>query len=775
MYSSVGGFYDTEIDGSLRFNDDDTAYLSRTPASAGDQDKWTWSGWVKKADINTESYLFSAGTTSTELFYIQMRSNSNGNVITIVWRDGSTTSRTLVTDRVFRDPSAWYHVVLSVDTANATTAHKMRLYINGVEITDFSADSRSTLSASSSLPVNSTDLHTIGRFAFSASGYLDGYLAEVNFIDGTALDPTSFGETKSGVWIPKAYSGSYGTNGFHLEFAGNANDSSGNGNNWTANNITSSDYLLDSPTNNFATLNPLYPASSTATFSDGNLKVATPTSGYGTSVATIVPLSGQYYAEFTAYDALGMVGIRDVSLAATTATAVSGGATNCIGWYSGNGNFYYNGTSVLTAGNTYGSGDVIGVAIDYDAGSVSWYKNGVLEHTQSSLDLTNVAFAIGDFGNSTSATITANFGQQDFTYTPPTDYLALCTANLPVTEAVDPAGDNSPADYFNTVLYTGNGSTNNVTGVGFQPDFVWIKDRSYTYSHVLVDSVRGVAKKLYTNTTSAEVNDSTSLTNFNTDGFTVGSNVGVNKSGDAYVSWNWKAGGSGVSNTDGSITSTVSANTDAGFSIVSFNIQSSGSATVGHGLDSAPDMYIVKRRGSTSAWGVYHKDLTSASYYLSLEGTHAQVNNSTVWNSTAPTSSVFSLGSAWAVVSTTAIAYCFHSVEGFSKFGSYTGNGSTDGTFVYTGFRPAFIMIKRTNSTGNWPINDSARDPENADPHLFLYSNLANAEVSSNTADVDLLSNGFKLRNTTTDQNANGSTYIYMAFAENPFKYANAR
>jgi hypothetical protein len=376
MYSSVGGFYDTEIDGSLRFNDNDSAYLNRTPASAGNQDTWTWSGWVKRGDINTEGMFFSAGTTTSELFYIQFRNDSFSNNCSVVWRDNSTTTRSLVTNRGFRDTGAWYHVVLQVNTGAASATDRMKLYINGVEETSFSADSRSTLSSSSSMPVNSTMLHTIGRYAYSASSYMDGYIAEVNFIDGQALDPTSFGETKSGVWIPKAYSGSYGTNGFHLEFAGNANDSSGNGNNWTANNITSSDYLLDSPTNNFATLNPLYPASSTATFSDGNLKVATPTSGYGTSVATIVPLSGQYYAEFTAYDALGMVGIRDVSLAATTATAVSGGATNCIGWYSGNGNFYYNGTSVLTAGNTYGSGDVIGVAIDYDAGSVSWYKNG---------------------------------------------------------------------------------------------------------------------------------------------------------------------------------------------------------------------------------------------------------------------------------------------------------------------------------------------------------------------------------------------------------------
>jgi len=207
---------------SLRFNDDDSAYLERTPTTASDNNTWTWSGWVKRGDVNTEPMLFSAGTSSTELFYIQMRNNSNSNNISIAWRDGSTTTRTLVTNASYRDPSSWYHIVLTLDVAQASNADKMRLYVNGEIVTSFSADSRSTLSASSSLPVNSADLHTLGRYAFSASGYLDGYLAEVHFTDGTAYDADAFGEFKNGVWVAKTPDVTYGTNGFHLTFEDDA-------------------------------------------------------------------------------------------------------------------------------------------------------------------------------------------------------------------------------------------------------------------------------------------------------------------------------------------------------------------------------------------------------------------------------------------------------------------------------------------------------------------------------------------------------------------------
>jgi hypothetical protein len=326
---------------------------------------------------------------------------------------------------------------------------------------------------------------------------------------------------------------------------------------------------------------------------------------------------------------------------------------------------------------------------------------------------------------------------------------------------------DKPDDYFNTVLYTGTGATQSVTGVGFAPDFTWIKSRAGVdvSNHRLFDVIRGVTKELYSDLTDTEGTNANSLTTFGTDGFTVGSAGGVNAGSTTYASWNWLAGGTAVSNTAGSITSSVSANTTAGFSIVSYTSQASGTATVGHGLGVAPKMIIVKTRGVADSWRIYHASL-GASYQIFLNLTNAQNLDTGQWNATAPTADFFTLGTSW-VGSYTSVAYCFADVKGFSKFGSYTGNGSADGAFVYTGFKPAFVMVKRTDTAGNsWRIWDKVRSPSNV-MSLFLYANLSNAE--DNDVTIDFLSNGFKFRNTSTDNNASGATYIYMAFAENPF------
>jgi len=354
-------------------------------------------------------------------------------------------------------------------------------------------------------------------------------------------------------------------------------------------------------------------------------------------------------------------------------------------------------------------------------------------------------------------------------YTPPAGFLALCTANLP-EPAISPADDESPSDYFNTVLYTGTDAARSLSGVGFQPDWVWIKSRSSAQSHYLGDSVRGAGLRLQSNLTNAE-DGPKGITSFDADGFSLDGIASVNDGGDSYVAWNWKANGSGVTNTDGSITSTVSAITESGFSIVSYT-GTGANATVGHGLDSALDMVIVKGRDSTFDWVVWHNNL-SGNEFLILNKTDSVGSASAVWNSTIPSSSVFSLGSNLATNENAdpKIAYCFHSVEGYSKFGSYTGNGSTDGPFVYTGFRPAFVLIKRTDSTGFWAMLDGQRPGYNVTDKVIY----ANASAAESTAQAtDFTSNGFKPRTLDSDVNASG-TYIYMAFAENPFKFSNAR
>ena len=325
-----------------------------------------------------------------------------------------------------------------------------------------------------------------------------------------------------------------------------------------------------------------------------------------------------------------------------------------------------------------------------------------------------------------------------------------------------------PSDYFNTVLYTGNGSTQSITGVGFQPDWVWFKNRDLgTDAPTTYDAVRGATKRLQTSSTGAETTKTNGLTAFGSDGYTAGSASAINANGSNLVSWNWLASNTTASNTDGTISSTVSANTTAGFSIVSYTANNTAGATVGHGLGAVPSMIICKNRDGAFSWTSYHKSLGATKYIL-LDTTNAVGTATGAWNNTEPNSSVFTLGNAGEQVNgSNQIAYCFAEKTGYSKFGSYTGNGSTDGTFIYTGFKPAFVIIKQTNTTGDWMVLDNKRDSDNGVRHQ-LYANTSGAESVEGSDRLDFLSNGFKNRASGTRTNGSGGTYIYMAFAEQP-------
>jgi len=327
-----------------------------------------------------------------------------------------------------------------------------------------------------------------------------------------------------------------------------------------------------------------------------------------------------------------------------------------------------------------------------------------------------------------------------------------------------------PTDYFNALLYTGNGSTNALTGVGFQPDWVWLKGRSNGDGSRIYDSVRGVTKEIYSDAADAESTNSNGLTAFGTDGFTLGSSSGTNGSSRTYVAWNWLGANGTASNSDGSITSTVSANTTAGFSIVSYTANGNAGTTIGHGLGAVPSMIITKDRDASGLWLIYHAKSDSSApqnKYLELNTT-GSVQDYPVWNDTAPTSSVFTIGTASEnnTNGRKIIAYCFAEKKGYSKFGSYTGNGNADGTFVYTGFKPAWVMIKGTASSRAWSLFDNKRDTFNPTDKLLLANN-SSAELTGYK--IDFLANGFKPRDTNTYWNGSGETYIYMAFAENPF------
>ena len=332
---------------------------------------------------------------------------------------------------------------------------------------------------------------------------------------------------------------------------------------------------------------------------------------------------------------------------------------------------------------------------------------------------------------------------------------------------------NKSSDYFNTVLYTGDGtSSNSITGVNFQPDLVWIKSRSVIRDHVLTDSVRGIASQIHSNTTDAESTYTNDVTSFDSDGFTVSTDSDVNGSTFTYSSWNWLASNTTASNTDGSITSTVSANTTSGFSIVSYT-GTGANATVGHGLGVAPKIVLTKNRTTADNWLMYHEN-TGNTKALYLNESFAPGTSSAYWNNTSPTSSVFTVGTEVPMNKSgdSIIAYCFAEKKGFSKFGSYTGNGSTDGTFVYTGFKPAFVIIKGTVVAGDWCLFDSKRSEFNLTNKLLL-PNTSDAESTPSTRVIDILSNGFKIRGSSSDVNSSGNSHIYMAFAESPLVGTN--
>lgn len=778
MYSS-GGFYPTELEQSLRFNDDDSAYLSWTPASAGNRKTWTFSAWVKRGNLGSFQTIFSAGASSPSYDIIRF---TDADKLQFV-QEGGTAGANLITNAVFRDASAWYHVVVKLNSTSSEAA----IFVNGVEQTVTGSQPTNTDRAFS----NSV-IHAIGTLSFSPQLYADCYIAEVNFIDGQALDPTSFGEFKSGVWVANEYTGSYGTNGFYLNFSDSANigdDLSGNANDWTANNLVATDVVLDSPTQNWATLNAVSKASA-VTLSQGNLGYSCGDTNKAVT-ATFAASSGKWYWEILATASTGgssIVGIVNELFALEGFFASTSGGYG----YSATASKWNNG-SASSYGATWTNGDLIGVALDLDAGTLTFYKNnasqgvaftgisGFFSPVVSGQSGTAYALNFGQdssfAGNKTAQGNTDDNGVGDFYYAPPSGYLALCTANLP-DPVIDPAQDDVPSDYFNTVLYTGDGTSSNaITGVGFQPDFVWGKARSEAHFHTLVDQVRGAGKLLFSNSTAVE-ETGTALTSFDVDGFTVGSQGNaLNNSGASYVAWNWLAGNGTSSNTSGSITSTVSVNQKAGFSVVGYT-GTGANATVGHGLGVVPKMVVVKRRDATGDWPVWNLNVavTGSDRVVFLNTTDAQTAAATNFNSSSPTTSVINVGTNAATNASagTYIAYCFAEVEGYSKFGSYTGNGSTDGPFVYCGFRPAFVMVKRTDSTGSWRILDNARDGFNPKNELLLAEDSV-AEQSYVAREHELLSNGFKIRHSSSASNASGGTYIFMAFAEMPFRYSNAR
>ena len=760
-----------KVERSLRFNEADFTYLIRTMGTPTSQTTATLSLWVKRNNISKTNFgdpFWDAEASNYNLFAFAGSGSGNTDSLLFTFRNGGT----YYSNAVYRDPSAWYHILAVYDSTNATQADRFRFFVNGVRGTFISAPAFSlNYTFEGSIGAGP---YRIGDFSFNSSWRPNFYLAEYYWIDGQALTPSSFGETDAitGRWKAKAYSGTYGNNGFYLKFADNSStaalgtDSSGNGNTWTTNNFsvtagTGNDSLVDSPTNygsdtgvggevrgNYATANFL--DQSGCTFTNGLLDVAM--SGSGFAVSSIGVSSGKWYAEVIVTAASQeMIGICQID--GTVASRQYIGAN---GWYYySTGQKYNNGTGA-SYGATYTTNDIIGIALDMDSGSVTFYKNGTTQGVayNSGISGKTIGFALGRGSAAGSNTVTLNFGQRPFAYTAPTGFKALCTTNF-LTPTI-----KKPSRYMDVLAYTGTGASNSISSLGFSPDLVWIKNRGGATSHAIYDTTRLATKQLSSDTTGDEATSSTGLTAFGSNGFTLGTSTLVNTSGTQYVAWAWDEA------------------PIAGMDIVDYT-GNGANRTIAHTLGVAPKMLIVKARttaGADQGWPVWHTSIANTTY-LQLNSSAGTATGADYWNSTSPTSSVFSVGTNVAVnaLNDTYIAYLFSEVEGFSKFGLYTGNSSADGPFVWCGFRPKFVIAKASNSAQPWLMHDSVRDDKNI-VSKALYPYLSNSEFDYGaTISYDFLSNGFKLKGTDPYQNGSGITYIFIAFAESPFKYARAR
>ena len=933
--SGQAGAAGYQISRSLRFNSSDSAFCSRVFPSAGNRKKWTLSLWVKRSGLGQDSRIFSAATSGSNQAGITFNTD---NTIEIFDYQGSYGYRK-VTAQVFRDTSAWYHLLLAADFDNATAEDRLQFYVNGSRVTAFSTNTNPSSGYSTGL-INSAVQHGLGAYTGPAA-LLNGYLADVIFIDAQQLTPSSLVEVSAttGRLEPKAYSGPTPTgNSFWLPFSDNSaatattlgKDGFLLGNNWTPNNLSvtpvngyqitgfditngggafanstlpasgngtnayhfpkangtytlsrtltattkieaycyidsisgptiqanggsaitvpagssyawskvnlgvtslssitlnaaswslrdfwlscfivddvvvygtpalaaGNDSLVDTPTSgsqvdtglggqvtgNYCTWNPLR---STGALSNGSLDSSCTASTHVVT-GTFAVSSGKWYWEITPtssnYNMLGILS-STVTIGGTYPLETAGG----YGYYQLNGNRYPGNN---TYGAAYSSGDVIGFALNMDAGTLVCYKNGVSQGTFIS-GLTGSWSPAASQGSPGTYTCTANFGQRPFAYTAPSGFKALCDTNLPAPVVAKP---NTVMD---VALWTGDTSTTrSITGLNFSPDLVWIKNRGSAYWNVFFDAVRGAGNQLSSNQTDAELasasNVAGKVSSFDANGFTLASGSSgiytVNENAKGHVGWCWDAGSTTVTNTQGSITSSVRANPSAGFSVVTWS-GTNNDGTIGHGLGAQPALIIAKNRTSANEWCVLHSKGYNGSWgagYLRQTAAFVDITGnftgSNFYDRTAPTSSVFSVsGNKYAASDSGSISgqnyvvYAFAPVTGYSSAFTYTGNGSSDGPMVWLGFRPRWIMYKvYSGDTGHWFIHDTSRDPYN-EAKYYLRANLSDAETTSVFYPLDILSNGFKIRSGNVNINGSGLGFIGFAFAESPFAYSRAR
>jgi hypothetical protein len=795
ILAGASGSQGYQISRSVRLRSSASATFSRTPASAGSTTKGTFSFWIKRGALSTAQQIYHVAGTSGNNSRFFLAYNVTTDTFSIVgYSSAGALALELVTTQVFRDPSAWYHIVIAVDTTQASSSNRVLLYINGVQVTAF---------GTSTIPAQNTALGFTNNTASlvganqGATNFFDGYLTEINFIDGQALTPSSFGSTNAttGVWQPIKYTGTYGTNGFYLNFADNSaataaaigKDSSGNGNNWTPNNISVTagvtyDSMLDVPTQwadggngrgNYAVFSPIDKGSD-ITLTNGNLTFTGSASGAGwrATRGTFGLTSGKW--RFSIAGTVGASTRMQLGIARSTTDVAGYNTSQNIGiqYNPYDGAIYVDG-AVSSYGSTYRSSFTFDCFIDCDNKKIWFAVDGTVLGSGNPDTGANPAAtwsysdAVFPVTQCYGGTWNSDFGQQPFAFTvsSATGFKALNTLNLPTPTIL------KGNQYFDATLYTGNGGTQSIVNSGaMQPDLVWVKARSLAYSNYVYDSVRGTGttKSLITDATAAEGAGSANanLTSFDSSGFSLGTTSGINgmnANAGTFVGWQWKEGAT------------------QGFDIVTFTAPATNqSFTVNHNLGVTPSMIIVKRRDSATGgdWWTWHIGLgNNTTDYVALNQTAAEVTATNMWGTLGRDSTAFGVNVPTSCIANgTYVAYLFAAVAGYSAFGSYTGNGSADGTFVFTGFQPRFVMLKAVDVTNanDWVIIDTVRKTFNADG-VGLRPNLSAVEFDdsatpTNGIIIDALSNGFKLRGTSTRVNGNGSTVIYAAFASSPFK-----
>ena len=786
--SALGGM---EIERSLRFDKANSGHLSKTFSSAGNRKVWTWSAWIRRAgNYGSSNTMFHAydGSSSNRA----QISFDTGNRLIVHQGGGGGSKGQTRTDRRFRD-SNWYHIVCVANFADSTAADRVKMYVNGV----LETKTIQVAFTDENGLINSNLEHELGAVGSSSNNF-DGYMAEINFIDGQNLDPSYFGysDFQTGKWRPKRYEGTYGQNGFHLEFKDNSGatattigkDTSGNQHNFTPANIAVSndwqhnDSFIDTPTNTFPilSLNTVYRVyNSSSDVYNGGMKYNCHYDNQGSVRAALtIPTSGKWYWEvrLLTSNSNATFGICPSNYSMTEnplSSSVTYPGAICYAAYS---QYFRDGTNTGGVGG-WGTSDTVALALDMDEKKITFYKNNSAQITLALLSgYENIPYfpMLTGGTNGGSVNLGVNFGaNENWTYTPPSGFKSLCTRNLPSTS---PSVYN-PKKHFNTVTYTGDNTEYRKIPLDFKADLLWFKRRDATGAHVLSDTVTGITKHLTPNENSAQTTPGYPyVSSVQDDGIILrgSASSGGNVSGRSMVAWCWKAGGAAVTNNEGTASGSVSANPEAGFSIVSYT-GSGGHVTRGHGLGKKPELIIMKKTGETGHWFINLDDsvIPEAGYdrnYVRLnttggvEGPNGNIAPSTAPDGSAPaTDTIYSLGGDMNESGKPYVNYLWTSIPGYSKVGAFRGNGAApNGSYVHTGFKVGWLLLRKVSGTADGYVLDQKRSPINE----VLISVKPNSDAAETTDSnfVDFLSNGFKMK--TTGGAVNSGTIIYLAIAD---------